>query len=220
MKETILKIMKNLGKTIDQILKVDPSLEGKLTPIKNKWKKFPSRTMNYWKEFLDYLNSPSLLSHPKRSEMKDIISKQVTRKSPLYSFEDCTPLDKIIGAIPENLADIIRRHDRLSIEIAKLNIEAEITKNADLKAEVARKEALLDINSKKLWFNLRDTFQLWKRPVNFTIKKNNGLLVLVETMPANIPAFIGPGIVKMDETTLRQFLQYLGYNPPSEESNQ
>ena len=55
--------MKNLGKTIDQLIQMEPGLEGKLLQIKNKWKRFPERALAYWKELLNYLNTvPSILS--------------------------------------------------------------------------------------------------------------------------------------------------------------
>lgn len=210
--------MKNLGKTIDRILKVDPSLEGKLTPIKNKWKKSPSKTMNYWKELLTLLNAPSLMSHPKRSEIKDlIVPKRVIKRSHLHSFEDVIPADKILGVIPENIADAIRRHDRQSINLSKMIMEADLTRNAELKKENSRKEVILDINSKKIWLTLKDLFQLWAK-TNLSIKKDKSLLVVVETPFSVPPVIVGPGIVKMDEHTLQQFLQYLGYTPPEEEN--
>jgi len=210
--------MKNLGRTIDRILKVDPSLEEKLTPIKNKWKKYPSKALNYWKELLTLLNAPPLMVHPRRSEIKElIVPKTPVKRAPIYSFEDVTHTDKILGVIPENIADTIRRHDRQSIDLAKMSTEADITRNMALKIELNRREAQLDINSKKIWFTLKDLFKLWDK-ANLSIKRNKSLLVMVETVPGVAPTFIGPGIVKMDEATLKQFLQYLGYTPPPEEN--
>lgn len=207
--------MKNLGRTIDRIIKIEPSLEEKLLSIKSRWKKYPSRYMNYWKELIDYLNAS--VPQENRLKIKEILSSSNAKKTPIYSFEEISATDRVLGAIPENIADRVRFHDRQSIDVAKLNTEAEITKNVELKAVVARKEASLDIQSKKLWFQLKDIFQLWKKPSNYSIKKNKGLLVMVENSSSNMPSFIGPGLVKMDETTLRQFLQYLGYPPPSSE---
>jgi hypothetical protein len=211
--------MKNLGKTIDRIIKVDPDLEGKLLSIKNKWKKTPSKTMNYWNELLALLNSNP--EHPKRLEIKNIISpkKRVERKQ-LYSFEEILPTDRNLGALPEGLSDIIKRHDRQSINASKLRVEASLTRNEALLAEVCRKEVLLDINSKKIWLAIKDHFNLWNKPAgNYSIKKYNGLLVLIEPAKQGMPpSFVGPGIVKMDYNTLKQFMQYLGMDPPPEEN--
>lgn len=213
--------MKNLGKTIDRILKIDPDLEGKLIPIKNKWKRYPSKSLNYWKELLTFLNSNP--EHPKRLEIKNIISpkKKVGIKQ-LYSFDEALPTDRSIGAIPEGISDIIKRHDRQSIEVAKLRVEASLTRNEALLSEVARKEVLLDINSKKIWLAVKDHFHLWNKPTgNYSIKRDNyGLLLLVEPAKQGMPpSFLGPGIVKMDYDTLRQFMQYLGMDTPPEGNN-
>jgi hypothetical protein len=142
--------LKNLGKTIERIIKVDPALENKLNPIKTKWKKYPSRTMNYWKELIDLLNSSPLLSHPKREIIRDIVSsKRRAIRQHLNSFEPVLQSDKIVGIVPENVADIIRRHDRQTINVSKLHLEANMTRNVSLAAEVSRKETLLDLMSKK-----------------------------------------------------------------------
>jgi hypothetical protein len=212
--------MKNLGKTIDRIIKVDPDLEEKLVSIKNKWKRSPSKTINYWNELLALLNANP--EHPKRLEFKNIISprKKVDKKQ-LYSFEEILPTDRNIGALPEGISDIIKRHDRQSIEVAKLRVEAGLTRNETLLAEVYRKEVLLDINSKKIWLAIKDHFNLWNKPTgNYSIKKYNGLLVLIEPAKQGMPpAFLGPGIVKMDHDTLKQFMRYLGMDVPPEENN-
>jgi hypothetical protein len=224
--------MKNLNKTIDRILKVDPTLEDKLVPIKNKLKKFPSRSMNYWKELLELLNSdPSIVNHPKRTEISKIFTvKKRTPHQQLYSFKIVTPSDHVIGVIPENFADEIKRHDREYIAITKLNVEAVLTENPELKAEVLRRGNLLEIHNKKIWFKLRDHFQLWDRSLSCTIKKQeNGLLVMVEPaqrsnmgfpglgQPQQLPGPSGmPNIFKIDPNDLKQFLQSLGLEPPEE----
>jgi hypothetical protein len=210
--------MKNLGKTIDKLLKVDPTLEEKLLPIKAKWKKYPGRSINYWKELITYLNTdPSILNHPKRPEISDIFTpkKRPTRQQ-LNSFEMVSPTDRVLGIIPENLADEVRHHDHQAIEIAKVHVEANITKSPDLMAQVNRKEAILEINNKKIWLRLKDHFQLWDRSANVTIKKQeNGLLALTEY--PNIPRRPSPGIMRIDPNTFGQFLQSLGLEPPPED---
>jgi hypothetical protein len=217
--------MKNLGKTIDRLLKVDPALEDKLIPIKNKWKKYPGKSMSYWKELIDFLNTdPDMVNHPKRPEIHDIFTvKKRPQRQHLNSFEAVNPTDTILGVIPENLADEIKRHDRQSIEVTKLHVEANITRCADLLAEVSRKESFLDISNKKLWHKLKDYFQLWGRNSNVSIKKQeNGLLAMVEypypSMPQRPSSMShgnsNPNIIKMDPNSLRQFLQFLGMDPP------
>jgi len=209
--------LKNLGKTIDRIIKVDPALEDKLSSIKTKWKRYPSKAMDYWKELIDFLNSDPLMGHPHRSEIKEILNpKRRPRRRHLYSFEPVNQTDKVIGIIPENIADVVRRHDRTTIEVSKLHMEANMTRNIDLIAEVSRKETLLDITSKKIWLELRDYYQLWANPANMSIKCHENFLVVVEQTQSNIsPSIMGPGLVKMDPITLRQFLQFLnGMEPP------
>lgn len=205
--------MKNLGKTIDRILKIDPTLEEKLLAIKNKWRRFPSKRLSYWKELLDFLNSDSVVTHPKRSEIKNVLTSTSipVKRHHFYSFEECLPSDHILGVIPENLLDKLRRHDRQSLEAAKMRVEVEVTRNQQLLAKVSRREALLELNTKKIWIILRDHFNLWGRQSNYSIKKNKDFIVLVDTSAA--PTFMGPNIVKMDQNTLRQFMQFLGQPP-------
>jgi len=225
--------MKNLDKTIDRILKVDPTLEEKLVPIKNKLKKFPGRRLSYWKELLALLNSdPSIVNNPKRTEISKIFNvKKRTSHQQLNSFKMVTPADRVIGVIPENFSDEIKRHDREYIAIAKLNVEAVLTDSTELKAEVLRRGTLLEIHNKKIWLKLRDYFKLWDKPANnCTIKKQeNGLLAMVDTQP---PVYSGMGILgrsqlpdnqgppntfKVDPNSLRQFFQALGFEPPPDE---
>jgi hypothetical protein len=206
--------MKNLGRTIDQLIKIEPGLEEKLSQIKNKWKRFPAKTLAYWKELIEYLNSdPSLLTHPKRMEMRNIIvSKKRSQRKVLSSFDKATSSDIIVGVIPEHISDDICRQDRLAIEYAKMHLEANMTKNVDLLAEINRKELLLEIATKKVWVALKDHFGLWNKPISHTIKKrDDGLLVLVEFSTSS---FMGSNLVKMDLNTMRNFFKFLGIDPP------
>ena len=208
--------MKNLGRVIDQLIKIEPSLEEKLSQIKNKWKRFPTKAMVYWKELIEYLNSdPSLLAHPKRLEMKDVIvPKRHLQRKVLSSFDKMTSSDTIVGIIPENISDNIRRQDRQAIEYAKLHLEANMTKNAELQADINRKELLLEIATKKVWVALKDHFDLWIKPISHTIKRrDDGLLVLVELQSAS-SSLMGPNLVKMDLNTMRNFFKFLGIDPP------
>jgi len=210
--------MKNLGTTIDRIIKVDPALGEQLSPIKNKWRKYPSKVMAYWKELLDILNSNPLLNHPNRDQFRNIIQTKIRPKRKyLYTFEPINPADHVIGLLPENMADMAKKIDFQTLETAKLNMEANFTRNEQLAAEVARKEAVLDIKSKHLWVTLRDYFQLWSNMQNISIKFKNNVLVLVMQHQPSIPlTVVGPGLVKMDSQTLKQFLQFLGGSDPSQ----
>lgn len=211
--------LKNLGKTIDRILKIDPTLEEKLIAIKNKWRRYPSKTMDYWQELLTYLNSEHVINNTKRTEIKEVLISTSPRRQHIYSFEDCTSFDRIIGAIPENLVDKVRHHDLKSIALAKMRVEADITKNSVLLAKVLRKEAIQELNTKKLWIALRDHFNLWEKQTSISIKKNRDLIVLVDTSNAP-PSFVGQNLVKMDQDTLRQFMKFLGLEPPSSPDQQ
>ena len=209
--------MKNLGRTIDRLLKIDSDLGKDLKPIKNKWKRYPNKTEDYWKELLDFLNTDTLMQHPKRTEMRNVLYKR-KRVSSTYSFERLTSQDSVIGVIPGNLADRIRRRDLQSIRLAKQHLEANMTHNISLMAQVMRKEQILEIGTKKLWVDLRDHFQLWKRPGNYNIKLSEyGVLYLVEPMSST--QFIGPGMIRMDPKILKKFFKFLGIEPPPDLSN-
>jgi hypothetical protein len=206
--------MKNLGRAIDQLIKIEPSLEGKLLQIKNKWKRFPSKTMAYWKELLDYLNSdPEIQNHPRHSDIKNaIIPKKPVQRKILSSFDRVAPIDTIIGVIPEDIADEIKKQDHKAIALAKLHLEANMTKNIELLFEVNRSEMLLEIATKKIWFRLKDYFKLWTTPNSAIKLRGDGLLVLVLCSESPVP--VGPGLVKMDISTLRNFFKFLGIDPP------
>jgi hypothetical protein len=214
--------VKNLGRTIDQLIKIEPSIEEKLLHIKNKWKRSPARTLAYWKELIDYLNSdPSLLDHPRRMEMKNVVvpKKRIQRKI-LSSFDSVAPADNVIGVIPEHISDNICRQDFRAIKYAKMRLEANMTKNSELMADVNRQELLLEIATKKVWVALKDHFSLWNKPVSHIIKRrNDGLFVLVE-LPPTPTQLVGPNLVKMDLNTMKNFFKYLGIEPPEDDSSQ
>jgi len=204
--------IKNLGKTIDRLLKVDPNLEGKLKPIKNKSKRWPKKNKDYWEELLNFLNSEDLMDHPQRSEMRKIFAPKDSSKTPNYSFTEVMPGDKIVGALPENLADSIRRLDLNNIKVAKIHVEANITRNSELMIKAAREREKLFITSKSTWLKIKDHFSLWGVPLNHTIKNKDGTLYLIEFSPN--PQFMGEGLVKMDSRTLKEFFKYLKMDPP------
>ena len=204
--------MKSLGKTIDRLIAVDSNLEKVLKPIKNKWKRYPRKTMDYWKELLAFLNTDALRYHPKRMKMHGIINPVDERKRPLYSFEQLSSHDTVIGLIPGNLADKIRQQDLQSIRIAKEHLEADMTHSRDLMAQVIRKEQILEIKTKKLWIDLRDHFNLWDRPGNYNVKILKNILYIAEQ--STPPQFMGSGVVKMNPDMLKKFLDYMGMEPP------
>ena len=200
--------MKNLSYTIDRLIKIDPDLRPVLEPIKARFKKRPS--MACWKDLLAVLNSDQILSHPKRMEMKNVLISKSHRQV-LYTFESTCEHDKIIGIIPEHIADKLRKHDRQCVELAKMHTAATLTHDEETMTEWARKDARHELESKKIWLDLRDHFGLWGHFNSYSIKKNKGSLVLVE--PASAMGkfqFLAPGIVKMDPDTLRQFLKSIG----------
>jgi hypothetical protein len=207
--------MKSLGRTIDRILRVDPNLEGILLRIKNKWEKRPSKTMDYWKELLDYLNSEPVKTHPRLNEIRSIVVTKKSVNHPLYTFEETNPGDKTLGLIPENVADCIRRHDLKTIRLAKLQVQANMTHNAALLAKLNREEVLMEINMRRIWLCLKDGFQLWGKPINYTIKSQKGSLILVEQQPVPQQQPGQPMILPMNPNNLRNFFRQMGIDPNS-----
>jgi hypothetical protein len=208
--------MRNLGYTIDKILKVVPSLEGQLLPIKSKWEKYPSRTSKYWKELGDTLNT--IKDHPRWSEIKNIVLAKRKPVKKLCSFELPARNEKVIGIIPENMADRIRRHDRATIEVSKKRLEASMTRDMGLMAVVMRKDNAMEIDMKKIWLELKDHFKLWDKPASYGIRKQDPFLILV-SIPDN-PFQMMPGsnaqhgIMRMDPDMLKKFLDMMGMEPP------
>jgi len=210
--------MKNLGRTIDRIIKIDPALEDKLSPIRNKWRKAPSKAMDYWKELIDFLNSDPLMKHPKRDQIKNIITYKRSAPKQLYTFDEVTPNDTIIGVVPENIADAIRRHDVKVIRLAKLQVEANMTRNAALMAKISRQDLLMEIETRKIWLAVKDHFNLWDKPTNFSLKKLKNSLVLTEISqqpPQGMVSF--PGVHRVDPNSFRKFLDMLGFEGGTQE---
>lgn len=206
--------MKNLGKAIDLLIQIDPNFEEKLKPIKNKWRRWPSNTTKYWAELLEFLNTESLMGHPRRDQIRNAINTKKSSKRKLYSFETLLQNDRVIGNIPGNIADKIRKQDRRSIEIVKLRVEADMTRNIDLMAELIRKDHILEIETKKMWVSLRDHFKLWKQPGSYNIRSKDGVLFLVMPQQVNPPQYVKPGVIKVDPTMLKKFFRYMGIDLP------
>jgi len=174
--------MKNLGKTIDRIVKVDPNLQDPLSTIKNKWKRdirSEAKTASHWKELVNFLNSPKLMQHPLREQIRSVLvgKKDVPL---LNTFEEIDKSDRVVGVIPENIADSIRCYDRKTIWFAKKRIEATMTHNVNLMAQLSREEVKIEIHIRKIWMTVKDHFGLWTNPSMFMIKKDRGALVIVE----------------------------------------
>ena len=209
--------MKNLGRTIDRIIKIDPALEDKLSPIRNKWRKAPSKAMDYWKELIDFLNSDPLMKHPKRDQIKNVITYQRTAPKQLYTFEEVSPNDTVVGVVPENIADAIRRHDIKVIRLAKLQVEANMTHNVALVAKISRQDLLMEIETRKIWLAVKDHFNLWGKPTSFALKKLKDFLVLTEIAQQPPHGMVNfPWVQKVDPNSFRKFLEMLGLEGPQE----
>jgi hypothetical protein len=213
--------MKNLGVAIDRLIKIDPNFEQPLLSIKSRWKRYPSKAMACWKELLDFLNTKEIMSHPKRTEMKSIITpKPRAQAKKLSSFEEVCADEQIVGTIPEDIECIIRQHDKRTIQWAKDQVEANMTHNVELMAKLSRQETLMDITTKRFWLRLKDHFNLWSNPSNFCIKKHGDVLVVTEKEINPLRGGVqGQNIVKMDPNTLRQFMKFLGLGHDDDSSD-
>lgn len=100
--------MRNLSKTVDRILKIEPSLQDQLMPIKIKWDK-GSRKAPCWKQLLKVLNDLVPVDHPKRKDIQNIFVPKRGIPKKLYTFEPPSPLESVIGPIPEHLDSGIRK---------------------------------------------------------------------------------------------------------------
>ena len=211
--------MKNLGLTIDRIIQVDPALKPTLTSIKLKWKKSPSKVMNFWQELIDFLNTPDLLDHPKRDELKSIVASRPRPSRCFYTFEHILATDRIVGFIPEHLSDQIKKYDRRVVDLAKKDVEATMTKNTNLMAYLHRQNFLLRIKYQRLWLALKDFFELWKNFSNYNIKVKGTALVLVDSK-SDLPVPVKNQIPKIDITNIKKFLDYLGMGTNIEDDQQ
>jgi len=214
--------MRNLSKTIDRILKIEPNLEGMLIPIKEKWDRGPRRKI-YWKQLFNILNSEISPTHPRRVEIQNLFInkiRKVPRKS--YTFENASSVETVVGIIPENMESQVRRNDRMQIELAKLAVEARLTHNEDLMLDVNRRTEKLDIAQKKIWYDIKNHFNIWKVniPTSFFIRSKGSLLSLTSIrIPASSQAsssenFPESYMIRMDNETLKRFLKYLNISPP------
>lgn len=207
--------MKDLGKTIDRILKIEPDLDTQLNPIKKRFHRYPHKAMDYWKQLIDILNSDDMMEHPGREKIRKIVTSRRKRSTSYNTFDQISTNDLVVAAIPENISDRIKRHDKQSIDLAKKQVEANLTRNMDLQTDLLRKSAKLDILLKKIWIDLKDYFELWDKSGVFTIKKDGALLVLVQENENRRPQNNNTiNVVGMDQQTFYNFLRHMGLDPP------
>lgn len=219
--------MKNLGRTVDRILKVEPDLEPRLIPIKNRWEKGSGKATYYWKQLISVLNNEIDEGHPNRDVIQDILSsKKTPEKKQRYTFRSPEPTETVLGVIPEDLECQLKKNDRAQIELSKRALEAQLTHDMSLALEVARSMEYLDIRQKKIWAELKDRFNLWKSdgPATFFVRENSGLLVMTALKnsnpgsPSNRPNQGEPMpdtfILRMDSEMLKRFFQYFNITPP------
>jgi len=210
--------MKSLGRTIDRILRIAPELKPQLSMIKSKWKRWPQRTTDYWKELATTL-SQNVADEEEQEKIREILYNP-RRAKPIYTFDEVGPNDKVLGTIPEYLADRIKRHDLASVHMAMQQTKASLTKDPDLIVQLTRRSAKTEIAMKKIWLDLKDHFGLWDKNIKVTIKKQGSLLQLViDEMTGILPSKI-PGVgdsdlmIKVDPDTLRGIFRMLGLDPP------
>jgi hypothetical protein len=206
--------MKSLGKTIDRILKVAPALEAHLAPIKSKWKKYPGRSKNYWGELANTLTS-EVVDEIDRKKIREILVTKPPAK-PLYTFDEITPNEKIIGVLPENLSDRIKYHDLVSVKLSMLQTKAALTKDMSLITLLTKRSARLEIAMKKIWYDIKEHFSLWDKDIKVALKKQGSLIVLIDDSIPQPPMPIGENgfMMKVDLDTLKGLFKMLGFDPP------
>jgi len=217
--------MRNLSKVIDKIIKIEPTLKVPLLAIKTKWEKNAHKSL-YWKQLLKLLNTKITPEHPKRVPINNILNPKKKPIKKVGTFEAPTPGETIIGILPENIECKIRKYDRLNIEYSKRLVGARMTNDVPLMIELAKKFDLLEINQKKIWFDIKNHFNLWevKSALSFLIRTRENLLVLTSTsFGSEAPSSQIDGntnsIIELDPDILMKFFRFLnnpppGFNPP------
>jgi hypothetical protein len=216
--------MKNLGKTIDQILKIEPNLEAQLIPIKIKWKKYPGRVMVYWGDLIKILNAEIGPEHSKRLEIQRVLTlkRKIAKKT--YTFEPPTENETVVGVIPEPIECRIKKYDRIQIDIAKAGLEAKLTHNNEMIISLIRRADLVDLQQKKLWTELKDHFQLWatEGPVSFFIRQRKDGCLILTAIRLMQPCSHTPQqgqendsfLMRLDPEVLKRFFKFLNIQPP------
>jgi hypothetical protein len=223
--------LRNLAKTIDKILNIYPNLEDQLLPIKLLWVK--NHRNLYWEKLLNVLNSKIDINDSRRLQIQNVLNPKKRIPKILNTFEPPTPLETIIGVIPENIGSQLRKYDRLQVSYAKITIEAKMTHNRAMLIDVMKKTEKLEIAQKKLWMEVKDHFNLWDvdNPSSFFIRSQGPVLVLTTIKlggqgrgPGGIPHDPSEGFfIKMDGDTLKKFFRYIntplppGISPESEQ---
>jgi hypothetical protein len=215
--------MKNLGRTIDQILKIEPSLEAHLSPIKTKWERYPKKVTAYWEQVLKILNAEITPQHPKRVEIQSVLTVKKPVQKNKYTFEPPSKAETVVGIIPEHLEGRLKRYDRQQIDIAKMGVEARLTHNTEMLISLTRRAELLEINQKKIWAEIKDHFRLWSTdgPVTFLVRKKDNILILTAVQPPQVPSIPSQGpsegesfLMRLDPEMLRRFFKFFNINPP------
>ena len=218
--------MKNVSKTVDRILKIEPTLDALLVPIKIKWEK-THRNELYWTKLMKVLNSEIIPGHPKRTQIQSLLAPRKKPPKKLYTFEIPGSTESIVGPIPEHIEGRLRRLDHLQVEYAKMATGARMTHNEPMLMDLTKKFEKLDIDQKRLWWEIKEHFNLWSvgSSTSFFIRYKEPLLVLTSERilggPGNGPGPVGPSnpsgegfFVKMDSDMLRKFFRSLNIPPP------
>jgi hypothetical protein len=204
--------MRNLSKTVDRILKVEPALESQLLPIKSKWER--SNRSIYWKQLLKILNTVVTSDHPKRQEIRNIFIKKPVTSKVRYTFDAPSQIERVLGVVPEDLECKLRKYDRLQVALSKKALEAQMTHDETLINDVSRKHEKLEIKQKIAWSTLKDRFKLWdiNEPTSFFIREKDSLLVLTATKTPQGPFGGGTGrsVIPIDQDTIQKLLRLLG----------
>jgi hypothetical protein len=212
--------MKNLGRAIDQILKIEPSLDVRLMPIKIRWENNPRKAPAYWTQLLKILNIEVGPNHPKRMEIQGVLVSKKKLSKKQYTFEPPSETEKILGVIPENLEFRFKKYDQMQIQIAKRGLEARLTHNRNLMIQLTRQTEILEVNQKKLWFDLKNHFNLWSLEGNHTLlirQHKDGYLLLTVTQTQQLSHSIQEGdsfLMRMDPELLKRFFKFLNMQPP------
>ena len=216
--------MKNLGHTIDRLKTVLPKHRPVLQSIKTKWKKYPKREELYWGELLKVLNEDEIRNSGGWEKVKRIINPPVNTRKIKYSIPPMHSSDKVLGVLPEDLSDKIKRYDRSLIALEKKKVEAAITRDSEDLTKIRRSAYIHEIRIKKLWIDIKDKLNLWHidNGTNISLRDKDGLLVVIHESRQNIHPFQGMGrpgsgkMISMDEDSLRNLFNSMGIDPPPE----
>jgi hypothetical protein len=215
--------MKSLSKVIDQIIGVEPSLEGALKPIKKMIRKRSPMQKHLWESLLTTLNTRIDKGHPSRAAIIKILMPRRTRKTKrLDTYLSVQPDEQVIGTIPEFLETRLLSLSYQQISIAKQRLEAVMTNNASKLIALKCKTELWEIRCRKIWFDLKNHFKLWNNTTHFDIRHNETLLVLVQSSATDKASLAPCGrmedqsqIVVLDNEAFKQFLRFLNIKPPT-----